>query len=79
MRLQCWECGLAFYGRADALYCSAGCKQRAYRRRERQRAAVLRSNATVEEARRIRQEAADIRRRARAAREAAHTAHHRDA
>ncbi|ORB73412.1 hypothetical protein [Mycobacterium scrofulaceum] len=38
-RLQCWECGTAFYGRADARYCSAACRQKSHRARARRRAA----------------------------------------
>ena len=29
-RRYCWECGTAFYGRADARYCRGGCRQKAY-------------------------------------------------
>ena len=38
-RLQCWECGIAFYGRADAHYCGGACRQKAHRSRTRRRAA----------------------------------------
>jgi hypothetical protein len=38
-RLQCWECGTAFYGRADARYCSGACRQKSHRSRGRRRAA----------------------------------------
>lgn len=38
-RLQCWECGTAFYGRADARYCSAACRQKSHRARARRRVA----------------------------------------
>ncbi len=38
-RLRCWECGNAFYGRADAHYCGGTCRQKAHRSRTRYRAA----------------------------------------
>ena len=38
-RLRCWECGIAFYGRADAHYCGGACRQKAHRSRTRRRAA----------------------------------------
>ena len=38
-RIQCRECGTAFYGRADARYCCPACRQKAHRARARQRAA----------------------------------------
>lgn len=37
-RLQCWVCAKAFYGRADARYCSAACRQKSHRGRVRRRA-----------------------------------------
>lgn len=76
-RLHCGECGLAFYGRADARYCCAACKQRAYRSRERRRTAadVVPPAAAVARARRIRREAAALRRRAQAVRRTVQAAH----
>lgn len=38
-RVQCWQCGTAFYGRADARYCSGACRQKSHRSRARRRAA----------------------------------------
>src|ERR1700739_3879316 len=38
-QLRCWECGIAFYGRADAHYCGDACRQKAHRSRTRRRAA----------------------------------------
>ncbi|UXA19005.1 hypothetical protein [Mycobacterium sp. SMC-4] len=74
-RLSCWECGLTFFGRTDARYCCAACKQRAYRRRGRDRSAQTTHSgvAAVDEARRLRREAASIQQRALEARRAAHT------
>jgi hypothetical protein len=44
-RLQCWQCGTAFYGRVDARYCCGACRQKAHRARATRRAAdqVMRS------------------------------------
>lgn len=75
-RLQCWVCGIAFYGRADARYCCGACRQKAYKARIAHRAAVetvLRPEVanTVAETRQIRQQARAVRERAGAVRRAA--------
>ena len=36
----CSECGASFYGRSDARYCSASCRQKAYRERAHRQAAT---------------------------------------
>ena len=43
LRRVCIMCGQTFYARADALYCSSPCKQRAYDRRQRERQQQLKA------------------------------------
>ena len=55
-------CGIMFYGRADARYCTRACRQRAYRERTARRAALEtvprpRLGDAAAQARRIRQQA----------------------
>ena len=81
-RLQCWGCGTVFYGRADARYCSAACRQKSHRARVRRRAAeqavpapvlgdaIAQARETRESARVVRQRAQDARRSASKARAA---------
>ncbi|WP_322859910.1 hypothetical protein U8D42_14435 [Mycobacterium europaeum] len=81
-RLQCWECGTVFHGRADAHYCSAACRQKSHRARLRRRAAdeavpapvlgdaIAQARETRESARVVRQRAQDARRAASEARAA---------
>jgi|GEM_PF-3342343 len=75
-RLQCRECGAAFYGRSDARYCSNACRQKAHRTREVHRSVEKTVPATqldsaIINARRTRALSRDLRGRARAAIEAA--------
>ena len=59
-RLQCLECGIAFYGRADAHYGCGACRQKSYRTRLAHHAAVERrfaSEAARVQARKTRQKA----------------------
>jgi hypothetical protein len=42
----CALCGTEFYGRADAAYCSTGCRQKAYRTRTRNELAELRASSS---------------------------------
>jgi hypothetical protein len=81
-RIQCWECGMFFHGRADALYCCSGCRQRAYRKRIRRRAvpetvpvcdvddAVAKARQGRQQARATRERAAGARKRAEGTRRA---------
>jgi hypothetical protein len=55
-------CGIMFYGRADARYCTKACRQRAYRERTARRAALEtvprpRLGDAAAQSRRIRQQA----------------------
>ncbi|MBV8785361.1 MAG: hypothetical protein JOZ00_01575 [Mycobacterium sp.] len=70
-RLQCWECGTTFHGRADARYCCGACRQKAHRGRAKRRATGDSSppaalSEAVVRARRAREEARATRARARA-------------
>ncbi|OBB84547.1 hypothetical protein [Mycobacterium sp. 852002-30065_SCH5024008] len=74
-RLQCWECGTAFYGRADAHYCSGACRQKSHRASARRRAAEetvpMQGMAdAIARAREARESARVVCERSRAAREA---------
>ncbi|GAA4543455.1 hypothetical protein [Mycobacterium paraffinicum] len=74
-RLQCWECGTAFYGRADARFCSGACRQKSHRAGARRRAAEQTVTApgfgdAVARAREGRESARAARERARVTREA---------
>jgi hypothetical protein len=75
-RLHCWLCGIAFYGRVDARYCSAACRQKAHRKRNAGRVVDTTvggpevADAKVK-ARQVRQQARAVRRRAEATRRAA--------
>jgi hypothetical protein len=40
-RLNCSSCGIGFRGRADAIYCSSACRQKAHRGRTARRIAAL--------------------------------------
>jgi hypothetical protein len=75
-RLQCWWCGITFYGRGDARYCCGACRQKAYRGRTARRVAVEAVPApklgkTRADARQTRQKARAARERAAAARRTA--------
>lgn len=72
-RLQCWECGTAFYGRADARFCSGACRQKSHRASVRRRAAeetvpVPGLGDAIARAREARKSARSARERARATR-----------
>jgi hypothetical protein len=74
-RLQCWECGTTFYGRADAHYCCGACRQKAHRTRTRVRTGDARVPApplsdTVLQARLTRERSRAARSRAQAAQRA---------
>ena len=68
-RLQCLECGIAFYGRADAHYCCGACRQKNYRARLAHHAAA---EAARVQARETRQQARALREQAHGMRERAH-------
>jgi len=82
-RLQCWECGRAFHGRADARYCCDACRQKAHRDRTRRRAAdqavpTTALSRAVAQARQARETARATRARAEAARRATVCNRHHD-
>ena len=68
-RLLCSMCGVSFYGRADARYCSAACRQKAHRIRRGSQTAD--TTVRLTDAARTRAKAQQVRQQARAAREKA--------
>lgn len=52
-RLTCSMCGICFQGRADAIYCSAACRQKSHRARTARRTVELAARRTPIQTRRV--------------------------